>query len=619
MGKVTGVLFILSGIVIVGYGLVSPQDQEGTKLASAGKTQIATGGAPSIAVPTALTQQSATRSFSAETPWLRGQATIRTSHKLIQTAATPGARQSAASLKPNVLRSNQPKLISAAVKTTSEQVATSDRSRFADTKPINDDQRAMLARELQQELTRIGCYTGAIDGNWDRNSQRAMKAFTRSVDATLPVKEPDFILLTLVQGYSAKACGTPCALGRVPSQNGSCISPTIVAQTKRSGPSTNDKAVKDAKPSRVVARASANARNARPQKAASRRGRAKSVATKAKTRKSVVSPQLLAARRKALKKTASRRRLKPLPAGSCISPTIVAQTKRFVSLTNDKAVKDAKPSRVVARASANARNARPQKAASRRGRAKSVATKAKTRKSVVSPQLLAARRKALKKTASRRRLKPLPGRMAIRGPVPSRLGNTATERSKSRKPAQRQTSSWTSRIRSLLSEPSPRSKSLKKASRPHRAAVTVAPAAKPPILRSAPMRLSGPIIRTPSIVPQSSAAAIGLERITRRDHSARRTIGASDRTQASNREIDYTAERAEPEEELQQRRWKLRRALATKRQNRARDQQRYTTTAKEHFQRKSYLGAKARKHRARKLRRKKWRRRIFNDMSQFGS
>lgn len=524
MGKVTGVLFILSGIVIVGYGLVSPQDQEGTKLASAGKTQIATGGAPSIAVPTALTQQSATRSFSAETPWLRGQATIRTSHKLIQTAATPGARQSAASLKPNVLRSNQPKLISAAVKTTSEQVATSDRSRFADTKPINDDQRAMLARELQQELTRIGCYTGAIDGNWDRNSQRAMKAFTRSVDATLPVKEPDFILLTLVQGYSAKACGTPCALGRVPSQNGSCISPTIVAQTKRSGPSTND-----------------------------------------------------------------------------------------------KAVKDAKPSRVVARASANDRNARPQKAASRRGRAKSVATKAKTRKSVVSPQLLAARRKALKKTASRRRLKPLPGRMAIRGPVPSRLGNTATERSKSRKPAQRQTSSWTSRIRSLLSEPSPRSKSLKKASRPHRAAVTVAPAAKPPILRSAPMRLSGPIIRTPSIVPQSSAAAIGLERITRRDHSARRTIGASDRTQASNREIDYTAERAEPEEELQQRRWKLRRALATKRQNRARDQQRYTTTAKEHFQRKSYLGAKARKHRARKLRRKKWRRRIFNDMSQFGS
>ena len=59
---------------------------------------------------------------------------------------------------------------------------------------------------LQSELKRVGCYDGDVNGVWNARSRAAMKAFTERVNATLPVDNPDQILLALVQGHRGRAC-----------------------------------------------------------------------------------------------------------------------------------------------------------------------------------------------------------------------------------------------------------------------------------------------------------------------------------------------------------------------------------------------------------------------------
>jgi hypothetical protein len=73
---------------------------------------------------------------------------------------------------------------------------------------IDPADQVSLARALQRELKRVGCYGGEITGRWTASSRTAMKAFTERVNASLPVDKPDPVLLSLVQGHRETACGT---------------------------------------------------------------------------------------------------------------------------------------------------------------------------------------------------------------------------------------------------------------------------------------------------------------------------------------------------------------------------------------------------------------------------
>ncbi len=90
-----------------------------------------------------------------------------------------------------------------------------------------------LARQLQRELKRVGCYDGDADGDWKTASRRAMSAFLTKVNATLPTDQPDYILLTLLQGHADRACGVACPSGQAVSSNGRCIPNVVVAETAR--------------------------------------------------------------------------------------------------------------------------------------------------------------------------------------------------------------------------------------------------------------------------------------------------------------------------------------------------------------------------------------------------
>jgi hypothetical protein len=88
--------------------------------------------------------------------------------------------------------------------------------------------REALARELQRELARVGCYDGKINGAWTTSTRQAMKAFIERVNAALPTHHPDAVLLTLVKGHSGKACGAPCPSGQGRADTGRCVPAAIL-------------------------------------------------------------------------------------------------------------------------------------------------------------------------------------------------------------------------------------------------------------------------------------------------------------------------------------------------------------------------------------------------------
>jgi len=78
--------------------------------------------------------------------------------------------------------------------------------------------RSSVARELQRELRRVGCYDGELSGVWTQRTRMAMKAFTDRVNASLPVDKPDQILLALVQSHQGVACVPPPVLAKAPAK-----------------------------------------------------------------------------------------------------------------------------------------------------------------------------------------------------------------------------------------------------------------------------------------------------------------------------------------------------------------------------------------------------------------
>lgn len=84
----------------------------------------------------------------------------------------------------------------------------------ASLQPTDANSRYELIVELQKNLKRLGCYWGRIDGSWGPGSKDAMRTFTDRVNAALPTDQPDYVLLTLLQGHSGKTCGAEATIAQ---------------------------------------------------------------------------------------------------------------------------------------------------------------------------------------------------------------------------------------------------------------------------------------------------------------------------------------------------------------------------------------------------------------------
>ena len=99
-------------------------------------------------------------------------------------------------------------------------------------KPGDGHARYELVLNIQRELKRAGCYGGTLSGSWNANTKRAMGSFMERVNATLPIDEPDYILLTLIKGQAAASCVT-CPLGQSSRMAAACRTPSSPRRNRR--------------------------------------------------------------------------------------------------------------------------------------------------------------------------------------------------------------------------------------------------------------------------------------------------------------------------------------------------------------------------------------------------
>lgn len=163
----------------------------------------------------------------------------------VETPAASAAVPAAAKLQPVVTQTSPSAPIVVTLPPRSEPPPTAPHNVVG---PGSDP--AALARDLQRELRRVGCYGGDLNGVWTTASRRAMKAFTDRVNAALPVDTPDPILLSLVRAHHGDACGKPCPAREGLAEDGRCLPTAVLAHlTKRSAPSPEPVAAKVREPS----------------------------------------------------------------------------------------------------------------------------------------------------------------------------------------------------------------------------------------------------------------------------------------------------------------------------------------------------------------------------------
>ncbi len=87
-----------------------------------------------------------------------------------------------------------------------------------DAKPALPD----LAKDIQTELRRVGCYSGSIDGKWPGRTRGALAQFARVTSMDLKSEEPTLAALEALKGHTTRVCPLECGAGRV-EMNGRCV------------------------------------------------------------------------------------------------------------------------------------------------------------------------------------------------------------------------------------------------------------------------------------------------------------------------------------------------------------------------------------------------------------
>lgn len=207
MPRLGGVLLLTATSLIVTYSYLFPVSDHSADLTEV--TRISA--APNRDYRSDFSRSdSGVRIFSAASPMF---------HEVITDEAAGGAVP--ASQKPGTWTT---------VVTSAQAVSSPLRS----AKPSDPETRAELARGVQRELKRVGCYEGEITGAWNAATRRAMAAFMDRANAILPTDEPDYVLLALVQSHQDVACSAKCPAGQI-ADGGRCVPRAVVAQaTKRS-------------------------------------------------------------------------------------------------------------------------------------------------------------------------------------------------------------------------------------------------------------------------------------------------------------------------------------------------------------------------------------------------
>jgi len=110
-----------------------------------------------------------------------------------------------------------------------------------------------LVIELQDQLRRVGCYKGPIDGRWSPATRRALARFNDRIDLHASFDQPLPTMLPVIGKFGDRACGTPCPAGSRPDGEGACMTLQTVASAAPTVSRAKLESAKPAAPSMLTA------------------------------------------------------------------------------------------------------------------------------------------------------------------------------------------------------------------------------------------------------------------------------------------------------------------------------------------------------------------------------
>jgi hypothetical protein len=211
MGKLSGAILIVAGVTIAAYALSERQHTGADSAGPVVRAQAKASDAPGTGSPPQDQPK------MAETP----------QPALTAPPAPPAAKSPEPQPQPLTGKLIPPPAVRIAEAPPRVPVDKNKPQRAA---PLD---REGLTKEIQRQLKRVGCYGGAITGVWSPAVRQSMKAFTDRVNATLPVEQPDQVLLALVQNHQQAICSAACPPGQAAAGNGRCLPNALVARAKK--------------------------------------------------------------------------------------------------------------------------------------------------------------------------------------------------------------------------------------------------------------------------------------------------------------------------------------------------------------------------------------------------
>jgi uncharacterized caspase-like protein len=79
--------------------------------------------------------------------------------------------------------------------------------------PAEAPKPAEIAKSVQVELRRVGCFTGTADGEWNETSQRSLTLFNRRAGTRLDVKQASLDTLDAIKQKQSRVCPLACEHG----------------------------------------------------------------------------------------------------------------------------------------------------------------------------------------------------------------------------------------------------------------------------------------------------------------------------------------------------------------------------------------------------------------------
>src|SRR5262249_51773311 len=86
---------------------------------------------------------------------------------------------------------------------------------------------------LQEQLKRVGCYEGPIDGDWGANAKQALANFSKFSGQILASDQPTEATLQLVTSKSGRVCIPTCWIPGEKLINGKCVANGKVQQPNK--------------------------------------------------------------------------------------------------------------------------------------------------------------------------------------------------------------------------------------------------------------------------------------------------------------------------------------------------------------------------------------------------